>query len=180
MLQRLRELSVQSANDTNTGVDRSAIQEEVNLLVSEITRVSANTRFNNQLVLDGSFSNKQIQVGTEGGETINVTLTSTSASNLGAHEVVGDLIAATAGAGNGVIANGVDDADDIILNGNSVTKTIAVSKGDSAKNVASNINAVAGETGVTATAKLTHCYITSMEKTKLIASKSMARQLATS
>jgi len=153
MLQRLRELSVQSANDTNTGVDRSAIQEEVNLLVSEITRVSANTRFNNQLVLDGSFSNKQIQVGTEGGETINVTLTSTSASNLGAHEVVGDVIAATAGAGNGVIANGVDDADDIILNGNSVTKTIAVSKGDSAKNVASNINAVAGETGVTATAK---------------------------
>ena len=153
MLQRLRELAVQSANDTNTGVDRSAIQEEVNLLVSEITRVSANTRFNNQLVLDGSFSNKQIQVGTEGGETINVTLTSTSASNLGAHEVVGDVIAATAGAGNGVIANGVDDADDIILNGNSVTKTIAVSKGDSAKNVASNINAVAGETGVTATAK---------------------------
>jgi flagellin len=153
MLQRLRELSVQSANDTNTGVDRSAIQEEVNLLVAEITRVSANTRFNNQLVLDGSFTNKQIQVGTESGETINFSLTSTSASSLGAHEVVGDVIAATAGAGNGDVANGVDDADDIILNGNSVTKTIAVAKGDSAKNVAANINAVTGETGVSATAK---------------------------
>lgn len=58
MLQRLRELAVQSANDTNTGTDRSAIQEEVNLLVAEITRVSANTRFNNQVVLDGTYTSK--------------------------------------------------------------------------------------------------------------------------
>jgi flagellin len=153
MLQRLRELAVQSANDTNTGIDRSAIQEEVNLLVAEITRVSANTRFNNQIVLDGSFTSKQMQVGTEGGETINISLDSTSANALGAHEIVGDLIAASAGAGNGVKTNLTDDADDIIINGNSVSRTIAVSAGDSAKNAAANINAVSGETGVTATAK---------------------------
>jgi len=153
MLQRLRELAVQSANDTNTGTDRSAIQEEVNLLVAEITRVSANTRFNNQVVLDGSYTSKQMQVGTEGGETINISLESTSANALGAHEIVGDVIAASAGAGNGVKTNLTDDADDIIINGNSVSRTIAVSAGDSAKNTAANINAVSGETGVTATAK---------------------------
>lgn len=153
MLQRLRELAVQSANDTNTGTDRSAIQEEVNLLIAEITRVSANTRFNNQVVLDGSYTSKQMQVGTEGGETINISLDSTSANALGAHEIVGDVIAASAGAGNGVKTNLTDDADDIIINGNSVSRTIAVSAGDSAKNTAANINAVSGETGVTATAK---------------------------
>jgi flagellin len=153
MLQRLRTLSVQSANDTNTGIDRSAVQEEVNLLIAEISRVSANTRFNNQIVLDGSFSNKQLQVGTEGGEEISVTLDSTSASALGAHEIVGDVIAATAGQGNGVKSNITDDADDVIINGNSVTKTISVSALDSAKNVAANINVESGQTGVTATAK---------------------------
>ena len=153
MLQRLRELAVQSANDTNTGTDRSAIQEEVNLLIAEITRVSANTRFNNQVVLDGSYVSRQMQVGTEGGETINISLDSTSANALGAHEIVGDVIAASAGAGNGVKTNLTDDADDIIINGNSVSRTIAVSAGDSAKNTAANINAVSGETGVTATAK---------------------------
>ena len=153
MLQRLRELAVQSANDTNTGTDRSAIQEEVNLLIAEITRVSANTRFNNQVVLDGSYVSRQMQVGTEGGETINISLDSTSANALGAHEIVGDVIAASAGAGNGVKTNLTDDADDIIINGNSVSRTIAVSAGDSAKNTAANINAVSGETGVTANAK---------------------------
>ena len=153
MLQRLRELSVQAANDTNTDIDRAAIQEEVNLLVAEISRVSSNTRFNNQLVLDGSFSNRQIQVGTEGGEEITITLDSTSANSLGAYEVTGDVIAATGGAGNGVKTNVTDDADDIIINGNSVSRTIAVALGDSAKNVAANVNAVSGETGVSATAK---------------------------
>ncbi|MBV26984.1 MAG: hypothetical protein CMQ13_02850 [Gammaproteobacteria bacterium] len=153
MLQRLRELSVQAANDTNTDIDRSAIQEEVNLLVAEISRVSSNTRFNNQLVLDGSFTNRQIQVGTEGGEEISITLESTSANALGAFEVTGDVIAATGGAGNGVKTNATDDADDLIINGNSVSRTVGVSLADSAKNVAANINAVSGETGVSAAAK---------------------------
>ena len=153
MLQRLRELAVQSANDTNTNTDRSAIQEEVNLLVAEISRVSSNTRFNAQLVLDGSFTNRQIQVGTEGGEEISISLDSTSANALGAYEVTGDVIAATGGAGNGVKTNVTDDADDIIINGNSVSRTIGVALGDSAKNVAANVNAVSGETGVSATAK---------------------------
>jgi len=161
MLQRMRELSVQSANDTNTGTDRKAIQEEVNLLVAEITRVSANTRFNDQKVLDGSFQNIQLQVGTEAGEAIGFSLESTSANALGAYKISGDIVAAELGAGSGAIANKTDADDDIIINGNSVSKTIDVSALDSAKATAAKINEVSGDTGVTATAK-THGKLYSM------------------
>ena len=151
MLQRVRELAVQSANDTNTNTDRAFLQEEVNLLIAEITRVSANTRFNQTTVLDGSFSNKVLQVGTEGGETIQFSVDSVSADKLGAYKVAGDRIEAIIG--TGANANGTGADDSIIINGNSLSKTIAVTAGDSAQNVATNINAVSGETGVTATAK---------------------------
>jgi flagellin len=161
MLQRVRELAVQSANDTNTNTDRAFLQEEVNLLIAEITRVSANTRFNQTTVLDGSFSNKILQVGTEGGETIQFSVDSVSSDKLGAYKITGDRIAATEGDGNGVFLNQTDDADDIIINGNSLSKTIAVSAKDSAANVATNINAVSGETGVSAVAKsYAHYYST--------------------
>ena len=161
MLQRVRELAVQSANDTNTNTDRAFLQEEVNLLIAEITRVSANTRFNQTTVLDGSFSNKVLQVGTEGGETIQFSVDSVSADKLGAYKVTGDRIAAFKGDGNGVYANQTDDADDIIINGNSLSKTIGVAAKDSATNVAANINNVSGETGVSAVAKsYAHYYST--------------------
>ena len=161
MLQRVRELAVQSANDTNTNTDRAFLQEEVNLLIAEITRVSANTRFNQTTVLDGSFSNKILQVGTEGGETIQFSVDSVSSDKLGAYKITGDRIAATEGDGNGVFLNQTDDADDIIINGNSLSKTIGVAAKDSAANVATNINAVSGETGVSAVAKsYAHYYST--------------------
>jgi len=159
MLQRLRELAVQSANDTNTNTDRAFLQEEVNLLIAEITRVSSNTRYNQMTVLDGNFTNKILQVGTEGGETIQFSVDSVASDKLGAYKVTGDRIEAVIGTG----ANGniTDDADDVIINGNSLSKTIAVSTSDSAENVAKNINAVSGETGVSAVAKTyAHFYST--------------------
>ena len=161
MLQRLRELSVQAANDTNTGTDRAFLQAEVNLLIAEITRIASNTRYNQTKVLDGTYSNKILQVGTEGGETIQFSIDSVASSKLGAYQVTGDRIEAQYGPGAGVYANITDDADDIILNGNSLSKTISVAVKDSAKNVAANINNVTGETGVTATAKTyAHYYST--------------------
>lgn len=153
MLQRMRELAVQSSNDTNTDTDRAFIQEEVNLLVAEISRVSSNTRYNGETVLDGSFTSKQLQVGTEAGETIGLSIDSVSANLLGAHQIVGDRIEAQAGTGGGAYANITDAGDDIIINGNSMSKTIDVAALDTAKDVASKINAVSGQTGVTAEAK---------------------------
>lgn len=153
MLQRLRELSVQSANDTNVGTDRKAIQEEVDLLVAEISRVSSNTRFNNQKVLDGTFNNKTIQVGTQAGETINIGLASSNADKLGAYSVTGDMVQAKIGYGSGQLVNQTDADDDIIINGDSLSRTVNVALNDSAQAVAEKINAVSGDTGVTATAK---------------------------
>jgi flagellin len=72
MLQRMRELAVQSANATNTGSDRKAMQSEVSQLKNEIQRVSETTKFNNISLLDGSFSAQNFQVGANAGETITV------------------------------------------------------------------------------------------------------------
>lgn len=169
MLQRLRELSVQSANDTNTNTDRAFLQSEVNLLIAEITRISANTRFNQMTVLDGTFTNKVMQVGTEGGETIQFSVDSVSGDKLGAYKVTGDRIEAFKGDGAGAYGNITDDADDIIINGNSLSKTIAVADADSSTNVAANINKVSGETGVSAVAK-TYAHYYSTWKTDQTAS----------
>ena len=79
-LQRIRDLAVQSANDTNSTQDRIYIQEEVQLLLAELDRVSSNTRFNGTKVLDGNFASKNIQVGTEGGEVITFSVDSVPCS----------------------------------------------------------------------------------------------------
>ena len=103
MLQRLRELSIQAANATNTDADRTFIQEEVNLLIAEISRISANTRYNGQKVLDGSFTNVQLQVGTEGGEVITFNVDSSASDSLGSYRISGDRIEASLGTGAGAL-----------------------------------------------------------------------------
>ncbi|MEO8542349.1 MAG: flagellin [Betaproteobacteria bacterium] len=73
-LQRIRELAVQSANSTNSASDRSALDQEVQQRIAEIDRVSSQTSFNGQKILDGSFGNAVFQVGANVGETIGVNL----------------------------------------------------------------------------------------------------------
>ena len=84
MLQRMRELAVQSSNNTNTASDRSKIQTEVAELIAEIDRVSTTTNFNGANLLDGSFGTSKVQVGTKAGQTISLTIGSTKSSDLGA------------------------------------------------------------------------------------------------
>ena len=74
MLQRINELAVKGENGTLTSVDRSYIQSEVKQLMSEIDRVQSTTTFNEQNLLDGSFTNKGLQVGAESGQHIAVTI----------------------------------------------------------------------------------------------------------
>ena len=71
-LQRIRELSVQSANATNSTTDREAMQKEVSALVSEIGRIASSTEFNGTKLLDGSFSGQQMQIGANAGQTIGI------------------------------------------------------------------------------------------------------------
>jgi flagellin len=83
MLQRMRELSVQSANATNSEDDRKALQAEVKQLTDEIDRVSQQTSFNGKKVLDGSFTAASFQVGANAGDNITIgSLTDTTADNL--------------------------------------------------------------------------------------------------
>ena len=82
ILQRMNELATQAANDTNTSVDREAIQQEMNQLTSEIDRIQSTTQFNSMNLLDGTFSSKQLQVGALKGQSIGVSIEKMSASVL--------------------------------------------------------------------------------------------------
>jgi flagellin len=85
MLQRMNELAVKSANDTNMSEDRDYIQSEINALVSEIDRVSATTTFNNQTLLSGGFTGKKLQVGAESASQnqITISISAMDANGLG-------------------------------------------------------------------------------------------------
>jgi len=83
LLQRVRELSIQSANSSNTASDRDSIQSEVNQLISELNRISETTTFNGQMLLDGSFTQKQFQVGAEAHQTINISVEGSTGDILG-------------------------------------------------------------------------------------------------
>ena len=83
LLQRMRELAVQSANSTNSTSDRQALQGEVTQLVAEINRISSSTEFNGQRIIDGSFSNASFQVGANANQTITFAIGSMKASSIG-------------------------------------------------------------------------------------------------
>ncbi len=87
MLQRMNELAVKGENGTLTSTDRSYIQAEVKQLMSEIDRVQSTTTFNEQKLLDGSFSNKGLQVGAESGQHIGITI-----KNMNTNELIASAI----------------------------------------------------------------------------------------
>ena len=87
MLQRMRELAVQSANDSNTADDREYIQGEVNQLREEIGAITDKTQFNTMTLLDGSFSGKKFHVGANEGQIITVTINAMSINALTLQDV---------------------------------------------------------------------------------------------
>ena len=83
ILQRMNELATQAANDTNTTVDRNAIQAEVDALTSEIDRIQSTTQFNTMNLIDGSFTGKNLQVGALSGQNIQISISNMQASSIG-------------------------------------------------------------------------------------------------
>ncbi len=83
ILQRMNELATQAANDTNTSTDRTAIQQEINQLTSEINRIQSTTQFNTMNLLDGSFTSKNLQVGLLSGQKIGISISNMDAKSLG-------------------------------------------------------------------------------------------------
>ncbi len=82
VLQRMRELTVQAANDTNVTADRRAIAKEIRALTSEIDRIATQTEFNTMKLLSGSFSGKVLQVGANGSQTISLKIGAMTAGKL--------------------------------------------------------------------------------------------------
>ena len=89
ILQRMRELAVQSATDTNTNEDRAELQKEVEQLLSEIDRIATNTEFNTKKLLDGSFKDAVFQIGANAGQTVTLSIGKMDTSVSGAGGVSG-------------------------------------------------------------------------------------------
>ena len=83
ILQRMNELSVQAANDTNTSTDRNAIQQEIDALVCETGRIACTTTFNTQNLLGGDFTGKKLQVGADACQIIQISIVAMDADTIG-------------------------------------------------------------------------------------------------
>ncbi len=149
-LQRIRELALQSANGTNSSVDREALNVEVKQLLAEIDRVSKQTNFNGTKLLDGTFSGVSFQIGANEGEAVNVSINGATIDKLGtamndglssepqpASLAAGDLVI------NGIAVPASTGADDTFSSANN---------GQSAIAKAAAINKVSEQTGIRAIA----------------------------
>ena len=152
-LQRIRELAVQSSNATNSTTDRAAIQTEVTQLVSEIDRVATNSSFNGVNLLNGSFVAQTFQVGANANQTITISSIGSarsSALGVGAGSSYSTTSAGAAVGATALVANGIS------INGymvgaaasDGVSFTTSSASGIA---VAAAINAVSGQSNVTAT-----------------------------
>jgi len=141
----VRELSVQSANATNSAGDRKAIQAEVGQLLSELDRISTTTEFNGQKLLDGSFGSATFQVGANANQTITATTGNFRTTTYGAQLKSSTSAQATATAPASAAAT-------IIVNGIQ-SKTLNVDAADTAAKIAATVNAATETTGVTASAR---------------------------
>jgi len=168
ILQRIRELAVQSANATNSAGDRAAINSEVQQLTQELQRVATNTEFNGQKLLDGSFTSAQFQVGANANQTITATSGNFQTNAYGNYRIgglaastntpngVGDLVVGTSKA-EGKLTTAGTDGNTSIIGGDTITlssslgsKEITYAAASSAEQIAAKINQA--ETGVKATA----------------------------
>lgn len=162
LLQRVRELAVQSANGSNSTSDRASLQGETLQLTQELNRVANTTQFNGQNVLDGTLTNAQFQVGANANQTIAVGIASAKATDIGNNTVASQIGAAglsTATAAAGSLdftsANGFAAQTLTVAGNGSSQNTGVLAVGSSAKAIATAINADSAATGVTASAKTT-------------------------
>ena len=162
-LQRIRELSVQAANATNSASDRAALQSEVDQRVSEITRIGNQTQFNGLNLLNGSFTTQTFQVGANAGQTIDVTaLRDSRASALGNNTLDGGITAvagvvvgasATANGMNAVAAGAGFTVATTDASGSTLTSSALSYAADSGANIiAGVINRAGSSVDVTASA----------------------------
>ncbi len=141
ILQRMRELALQSANGSNSTDDRTSLQSEYTQLTSELTRIANTTTFGGRNLVDGSFGSTAFQIGANANETINVTLGDVSANAIGSQQIKS--------VGVDPSTTGVA-AGDITVTGGGATKDVKIAVGSSAKTIAGQLDGAVP--GLTATA----------------------------
>ncbi|AGH82013.1 adenylate kinase [Psychromonas sp. CNPT3] len=144
ILQRMRELSVQSANDTNSSSNRQSIQKEVDQLHSELDRIAETTEFNGAKLLNGTAGSTTLQIGANEGQTLTFSIDSVSTNALGLN---GDLNKADLNGGRVVSAIAESTID---INGVTIGTATDIT-GNTAQANANVINDKTSETGVMAT-----------------------------
>jgi len=152
ILQRMRELALQSANGSNSDSDREALQKEVSALQTELTRISDTTSFGSQKLLDGSFGTKNFQVGANANESISMSLSSIASSDIGTNSITlggTNLGAAVADAAD----NGVAVSTVSIIGKDGQATSIATIAEMEASALEKSINAKTATTGVSADAR---------------------------
>jgi len=164
ILQRIRELSVQAANATNSAADRSALQAEVNQLKTEMNRIAQSTTFNGLKILDGTFVAQQFQVGPNANETIGVSIKSMAADDLGRYTLLAaDAVNKSPNQGTGSLtapaaalpAVNTIPVQNLTINGSKGPANIPIVANSTAWDIATQITNNASKTGVTATARTT-------------------------
>ncbi|QYZ65531.1 MAG: hypothetical protein OI74_09700 [Gammaproteobacteria bacterium (ex Lamellibrachia satsuma)] len=149
ILQRMRELSVQSANDSNGAADRANLQKEIVQMQAELDRIASTTTFNGKNLFDGTFSSQKFHVGANANETISVSIGAASAADMGTNQVA-STEGYNAAATNALAA----DADGLTIVGTTGSATTAATAlGASAKAISDAINAVQSSTGVSSDAR---------------------------
>ena len=162
ILQRMRELALQSANGSNSTEDRASLQKEVSALQTELTRIAETTSFGGQQLLDGGFGSKSFQIGANSNETINVSLSSVAADSIGSNQVDLQGAALTTATGSAFGQASQASASSTTITGVSAatytisgrdSATVNIAAGSTAKQAAAAINGVTGATGVSAQAR---------------------------
>jgi len=147
ILQRMRELGVQSANDTNSASNRASIQIEVDQLYSELDRIASTTSFNGINLLDGSNKSTSLQIGSEANQSLSFSISAVTTKDLNLNAVsgLGELNGGRANTASAMTSTAV------LLNGVQLSGTGAAAA-DMAASVKAMVNAQTGLTGVTASA----------------------------
>ncbi|ETR72645.1 MAG: Flagellin [Candidatus Magnetoglobus multicellularis str. Araruama] len=157
MLQRMRELAVQSMNDTNSASDRANLQKEVDQLRLEIDRIANNTQFNGKNLLDGTFNRQRFQVGANDGQELSLNIASAKSGSLGlssgTYVTTGNMTDAASGTSSNTLNSIVSTHDSFVLAGALGTETMNLTDNWSAYQIADRVNSSTTDTGVSATAR---------------------------
>jgi flagellin len=163
ILQRVRELAVQSANDTNNDSDRNSLQAEVDQLKQELDRIASTTNFNGNQILNGDFLAHNLQVGANVGEVIDVSIDGSGSSDLARqvrfdvdfvsvdHALNANEFSITSRDGVNTSIRAASAADDQTSTSLNATSAIAKARAINSSTEFTGVRAIVGETSVTGT-----------------------------